>query len=126
MCVYFFNHMLFAFPTKEPSVGPDSVSFSGLNKTTFNISWAPLTREKSYGKVILYDVKEELLSVGKRQKRSPINSRTVNTTATFVVLYDLPLCSRHNVFVRAYTKAGPGPYSQPLVLETSSEYNHKI
>ena len=123
MCVYFFNHVLFAIPSKEPGVGPDNVLFSELNKTTFNMSWAPLTREKSYGKVILYDVKEELLSRGKRRKRSPIRSRTLNTTATFVFLFDLLLCSQYNVSVRAYTRAGPGPYSEPKVLETSSEYN---
>jgi len=84
----------------------------------------PLTREESYGKVILYDVKQELLSRGTRQERS---SRTLNTTATFVVLYDLPLCAQYYVSARAYTRAGPGPYSQPAtVLETSSEYNHNV
>ena len=117
---------IFAFLFLGPSVGPANVSFVSFNKTTFNISWAPLTREKSYGKVILYDVKQELLPRRKRRKRSPSNSRILNTTATFVVLYDLPLCSRYNVIVRAYTKAGPGPYTQPRVLETSSEYNHDV
>ena len=126
MCVYFFNHVLFVVPSKEPSVGPDNVSFFKMNKTTFNISWAPLTREKSYGKVISYDVKEELLSQGNRRKRSPISSRTLKTTATFVVLFDLLFCSRYNVSVRARTKAGSGPYTQPMVLETSSEYNQNI
>ena len=86
----------------------------------------PLTREKSYGKVVWYDVKQELMSRGKRRKRSPSNSRTLKTTTTFVVLYDLPLCSLYNVSVRAYTRAGPGPYNQPSVLETSSEYNHDV
>lgn len=71
----------------------------------------------------MYDVKEELMSRGKRQKRSAINSRTVNTTTTFVVLNELLVCSRYNVYVRAHTKAGPGPYGQPLPLETSSEYH---
>ena len=126
MCVYFFNHVLFAVPIKEPSVGPDNVLFSELNQTTFNISWAPLTREKSYGKVILYEVKEKLLSRGKRRKRSPKSSRKLNTTATFAVLLDLLLCSQYHVSVRAYTKAGPGPYSQPLVVETTSEYNQNV
>ena len=109
-----------------PSVGPANVSFVSYNKTIFNISWVPLTREKSYGKVIWYDVKQVLMSRGKRRKRSPSNSRTLNTTTTFVVLYDLPLCSLYNVSVRAYTRAGPGPYTQPSVLETSSEYNHDV
>ena len=120
------NCLLFTFLLLGPSVGPANVSFVSYNKTTFNISWAPLTRERSYGKVILYDVKEKLLSRGKRHKRSPGSSRTFNTTATFVVLYDLPLCSQYNVSVRAYTKAGPGPYTRPRVLETSSEYYHNV
>ena len=115
-------YVLFVFPSIEPSVGPDNVLISELNKTTFNISWAPLTREKSHGKVILYEVMEELVSGGKRQKRSSISSRILNTTNTFVVLYDLPRCSQYHVSVRAYTKAGPGPYTQPLVLQTSSEH----
>ena len=130
LCTVYFlfvtNCLLFTFLLLGPSVSPANVSFVSYNKTTFNISWAPLTRERSYGKVILYDVKEKLLSRGKRQKRSPGSSRTLNTTATFVVLYDLPLCSRYDVSVRAYTKAGPGPYTQPRVLETSSEYNHNV
>jgi len=114
--------LFFAFTSKEPSIGPDDVLFSKLNKSTFNISWAPLTRKKSYGKVILYDVKQEMLSRGKSSKKYHSNI-TVNTTATYVILYDLPLCSQYHVSIRAYTKAGPGPYSQPLVLEASSEYN---
>ena len=124
--VCFFNCVfIFGFPSKEPSVGPDNVSFSELNETTFNISWDPLTREKSYGKVILYEIKEELVSRGKRRKRS-ISSRTLNITTTFVVLFDLSLCSQYHVSVRAYTKEGPGPYSQPMVLQTSSEYSQTI
>jgi len=109
----------------EPSVGPDNVTIAELNGTTYNISWAPLTREKSFGKVIMYDIKFELLSRRRRRKRSPINSRIVNTTSTFVVLYDLPLCSQYHVSVRAFTKVGPGPYTPPMVLETSSEYDFK-
>ena len=58
-----------------------------------------------------------LVSSGSRQKRSPANSKTVNTTKAFVILYDIQPCS--NVYVRAYTKAGPGPYGQPLPLELS-------
>ena len=109
----------------EPSVGPDNVTIAELNGTTYNISWVPLTREKSHGKVIMYDIREELLSRGSRRKRSPISSRIVNTTSTFVVLYNLPLCSQYHVSVRAFTKAGPGPYTQPMELERSSEYDFR-
>ncbi|CAH3169062.1 unnamed protein product [Pocillopora meandrina] len=64
----------------EPSVAPNDVSFSRLNQTTFNISWSPLTRKESYSKVISYEVKISLVLSGSRQKRSPANSKTVNTT----------------------------------------------
>ena len=108
----FFDSLL-----SEPSVAPNDVSFSRLNQATFNISWSPLTRKESYGKVISYEVKISLVSSRNRLKRSPANSKTVNTTITFVILYDIQPCN--NVSVRAYTKAGPGPYSQPLPLELS-------
>ena len=104
-----------------PSVGPEPASPSQVNKTTFNISWEPLPREKSYGKVTLYEVKAIFLEKGNLGKRSVINSPSVNTSATFVVLSDLELCSKYNVSVRAYTAAGPGPYGEPMELETSSE-----
>jgi len=96
-----------------------------MNGTTYNISWAPLIREKSYGKVILYDVKQELVSRSKRRKRSPVSSRTVTTTKTFAVLYEFQICSQ--VSVRAHTEAGPGPYSNTVELpEVSfSEYDLK-
>ena len=119
--LFFSNYTQYVyFFALEPSVGPADVSFSKVNETTFNISWAALTREKSYGKVMMYDVKKDLLSRGKRRKRSPTSSKTFNTTTTFVVLYELPLCSRYNVSVRAYTIKGAGPYSPPVILETTS------
>ena len=112
----------FCFLFSEPSVAPNDVSFSSLNQTTFNISWSPPPRKESYGKVISYEVKASLVSSGSRQKRSPANSKTVNTTRAFFVLYDIQLCYNvsvqgYSVSVRAYTKAGPGPYSQPLPLK---------
>ena len=97
-----------------------------MNKTTFNISWEPLLREKSYGKVILYEVKTVSLKKGNVRKRSVLYSPSVNTSVTFVVLSDLELCSKYNVSVRAYTAEGPGPYGEPLELETSSECDEII
>ena len=103
-----------------PSVGPDNVVTSKLNESTFNISWAPLTREKSYGKIAQYELNAELIAAGPRSRRSTASSNGFNTSETFVVLYDLPLCSQYHLSVRAYTSAGPGPYSQRAVLQTSS------
>ncbi|PFX14896.1 Tyrosine-protein phosphatase Lar, partial [Stylophora pistillata] len=100
----------------EPSVAPKDVFSSTLNQTTFNISWSPLTREESYSKVTSYEIKAFLKSSGDRQKRSPDISKTVDTLRASAILYDIPPC--YSVSVRAYTVAGPGPFSQPLPLET--------
>mgnify|MGYP002255574984 CR=1 FL=1 len=103
----------------EPSVGPDSVSTSQVNKTTFNISWETLPRAKSYGKVIFYEVKANLLWKAHFYNWFAHNNLTVNTSSTFIVLFGLLICSEYNVSVRAYTGAGPGPYGEPLELVTS-------
>ncbi|XP_022808475.1 receptor-type tyrosine-protein phosphatase F-like [Stylophora pistillata] len=105
----------------EPSFGPDSVSSSQVqeNKRAFNISWAPLPREKSNGKVILYEAEAIILEKENVRKGSVVNSPSANTSATFVVLSDFELCSKYDVAVRAYTAAGPGPYGEPSRLETS-------
>ena len=116
----------FLLSSSAPGAGPERPSSAQVNKTTFNISWEPLLREKSYGKVILYEVKAIFSKKGNLRKRSVIYSPSVNTSVTFVVLSDLELCSRYNVSVRAYTAEGPGPYGEPLELETSSEFDEII
>ena len=90
-----------------------------MNNTTFNISREPLPRAKSYGKVILYEVKANLLWKAHFYNWSAHNNLTVNTSSTFIVLSGLLICSEYNVSVRAYTGAGPGPYGEPLELVTS-------
>ena len=114
-----FNFWLNCYPL-EPNSGPAKVFSAFVNKTTLNISWAPLPREQSNGGIILYNVKEELLSRGTRQKRSPLSSKTVNATEKFILLSGLLLCSQYQVSVRAYTKIGPGPYGPPLELQRMS------
>ena len=115
----------FLLSSSAPGAGPERPSSAQVNKTTFNISWEPLLREKSYGKVILYEVKAIFLKKGNLRNRSVIYS-PVNTSVTFVVLSDLELCTKYNVSVRAYTAEGPGPYGEPLELETSSECDEII
>ena len=107
----------------EPSVGPDSLFSSQVNKTTLNISWEPLQKEMSYGRVTLYEVKANVWWTAHFHNWSAPSNITANTSATFVVLFDL-VCYKYNVSVRAYTGAGPGPYSEPLVLVTSSEFSN--
>ena len=114
-----FNFWLNCFPP-EPNSGPAKVFSAYVNKTTLNISWAPLPRQQSNGGIILYNVKKELLSRGIRQKRSPLSSKTVDTTEKFILLSGLLLCAQYQVSVRAYTKVDPGPYGPPSELPRTS------
>ena len=77
-------------------------------------------------KGILYEVKAVFLRKGNLRKRSVINNPSANTSVTYVVLSDLELCVKYKVSVRAYTAEGPGPYGEPLELETSSEFDDII
>ena len=113
-------YFIFNFLSLAPGVGPDNVVTSKLNESTFNISWTPLARDKSYGNVIQYEVNGELVSRGMRTKRATASKIILNSTETFAVLFEMKLCSQYKLSVRAYTSAGPGPYSKALVLQTAS------
>jgi len=106
-------------PEYAPSISPDDVDFTKVNETTYNMTWAPLPRDKSYGKVILYEVNLKMTFMGPRSRRSIASDTGVNSTDTFVVLYSLEICTRYQISVRAYTGAGPGPYGPQMSLETS-------
>ena len=103
-------------PSIAPAVGPENVSIAEVNKTAWNISWVAIPREKSYGKILVYEVKQTLLSRVQRSRRSTLNTKEINSTKTHVVLNGLSLCAQYNVSVRAFTGAGPGPDSRkPLI-----------
>ncbi|KAM7435782.1 Protein sidekick-1 [Porites harrisoni] len=103
-----------------PSFGPDTFFTTELNETTFNISWAPLPKEKSNGIVVLYEANAELVATRGRSRRSVASSKGVNTTKTFAVLYDFLTCSQYSISVRAFTAVGPGPYGPATQLQTST------
>ena len=101
-------------PLSEPSFAPSNIASQPLNKTSYNISWDPLPREKSNGVVLAYEVKYTRVYY----RGSPTSSapRYQNTTDT---LQGLTLCSTYHVLVRAYTSAGAGPFSPTLEIFTN-------
>ena len=88
-----------------------------MNETSYNITWDPLTREKSNGVVLAYEVKYSRVNhVGSPSSSAP---RYQNATDTLVTLQGLTLCSTYHVLVRAYTSAGVGPFSPALEIVTN-------
>ena len=81
-----------------------------MNETTYRISWNPLPRNTSNGRVISYEVKQTKLSTSRTARSVSTPSVLQNTSDTFIVLTDLLSCSVYKVEVRAYTSAGPGVF----------------
>ena len=112
---WFFYPLFFL---SEPSVSPHNITSKKMNETTYRISWSPLPRNTSNGRVIAYEVKQTKLSTTARSVSTP--SVLQNTSDTFIVLTDLLSCSVYKVEVRAYTSAGPGVFgSMAHVILTS-------
>lgn len=107
------------FSPLEPSHGPENVSFVELNYTTFQITWAGLSEEVANGIIRIYQVrlvlKESCTPV------QPVVYSTFNTTTTDVFLSSLSVCTRYEMSVRGFTAVGPGPYSEPTMLQTLGE-----
>ncbi|XP_022783215.1 titin-like isoform X2 [Stylophora pistillata] len=100
----------------EPSRAPENVSSIKVEYTKYQITWDALTREVANGLIKMYQVrltlKESCTSVD-----ASFNS-TYNTTKTEMLFSSLSICTSYEVSVRAFTEAGPGPYSKPLVIQT--------
>ena len=104
-------------PLSEPSTAPSKIASLSLNETTYRISWDPLTREKSNGEVLAYEVKDvRVYHAGSPSSSAP---RYENTTNIMVTLQELIACSTYHVLVRAYTLAGAGPFSPSLEIVTN-------
>ena len=104
---------LFFYPLfflSEPSTSPHNINSKKMNETTYRISWNPLPRNTSNGRVISYEVKQTKLSTSRTARSVTTPSVLQNTSDTFIVLTDLLSCSVYKVEVRAYTSAGPGVF----------------
>ena len=108
----------------EPSTAPSNIASQSLNGVSYKISWDPLTREKSNGVVLAYEVNYTRVYY----RRSPSSSapRYQNTTGTMVTLQGLIACSTYDVLVRAYTSAGAGPFSPPSKIVAHGRSNNNI
>ena len=106
---------LFSLSLLEPSRGPKNVLSIEIERTEYQLSWNGLPREVANGFIKIYQVR--LLLKESCSVDTSFNS-TFNTTKTEMLLSSLSICSRYEVSVRAFTAAGPGPYSEPLVIQT--------
>ncbi|XP_074612301.1 receptor-type tyrosine-protein phosphatase S-like isoform X2 [Acropora palmata] len=106
-------------PCIVPSEGPKGISFDDVGQTTYNISWAPLAREKRNGIITEYEIKREKASTGARSKRSTGDITYSKSENTFASVSGFQPGCKYNISVRAFTTIGPGPFGEEKTLESS-------
>ena len=120
------NYLLDFFWYSVPAgPAPQSVNVSSINATTYMVTWEQIPEDSRNGIVLKYGVRWILMRKTQREKRTVAKrQREFNgTTAGFnYTIHGLQLCAQYGISVRAYTSAGPGPYSEQYNITTQRKY----
>ena len=87
---------------------------SVTSSTALTVSWDSVPEQSQNGIIIMYEVKYE----PQETFEGLIGPVFITTTAMYVTLSNLQEYIAYNVSVRAYTSAGPGPFSIEVVKRT--------
>ena len=90
-----------------PASPPGNVTTVALSPTFIMVTWEEIPAFDQNGIIIAYEVVYEPLDTFSGE----LEAEAMNTTDTLTTLRDLEEFVGYNVTVRAYTSAGPGPYS---------------
>lgn len=97
-----------------PSAPPQNITTSPQSSTEIHVSWSAVPSLDQNGVITLYEVQYEPLVTFD----GALATSTSNTMSMSLVLYDLQEYVTYSISVRAYTSAGPGVYSQPIIEQT--------
>ena len=114
-----FMHSPFYF-SPEPSDPPQNVTATVISSTEIMVSWNELPAIHQNGEITTYEINFMPLETFEGQ----IATNTVNTfdgSVLMMVLTGLEEYVEYNISVRAYTSAGPGPYSNPVIERTNTD-----
>ena len=104
----------------EPSDPPQNVRGTNISSTEIMVSWEEVPAINQNGEITTYEIQYVPLETFEGQ----ISTNTVNTSngsVLMMVLTGLEEYVEYNISVRAYTSAGPGPYSDPVTERTSED-----
>ena len=104
----------------EPSDPPQNVTATVISSTEVMVSWEEVPAIHQNGEITTYEIEYVPLETFGEQ----ISTNTVNTsngTMLMMVLTGLEESVEYNISVRAYTSAGPGPYSNPVTERTDTD-----
>ena len=87
------------------------------SSTALRVSWEGVPAIDRNGEITEYEVQYEPLETFGGQ----ISTSTVNTSMLSINLTGLQEFVDYNISVRAYTSAGPGPYSEEILNTTAMD-----
>ena len=103
-----------------PAAPPQNVTASAVSSTEIEVLWEEVAAIDQNGVITMYEIQFVPLETFGGQ----ITSDTVNTSngsVLMMVLTGLEEYVEYNISVRAYTSAGPGPYSDGVVERTDTD-----
>ena len=100
-----------------PASPPQNVTAMVESSTIIRVTWEEVPTIDRNGVITEYEVQYEPLETFGGQ----IATSTVNTSMLSILLTDLQEFVDYNISVRAYTSAGPGPYSDPVTEMTDTD-----
>ena len=105
-----------SLPT-APASPPQNVTTMAESTTAIRVTWEEVPVIDRNGEITVYEVQYEPLETFGGQ----IATSTVNTSMLSILLTDLQEFVDYNISVRAYTSAGPGPYSDSVTERTDTD-----
>ncbi|XP_065367067.1 roundabout homolog 2 isoform X1 [Calliphora vicina] len=94
-----------------PSAPPDNIQIGMYNLTAGWVRWSSPPPQHHNGNLLGYKIE---VTAGNTMK--VLANMTLNSTTTSVLLNNLTTGATYNVRLNSFTKAGEGPYSQPVSL----------
>ncbi|CAI8037865.1 Receptor-type tyrosine-protein phosphatase F [Geodia barretti] len=98
----------------SPRTAPRNVTTMVLSSTEILVTWERVLPIDENGEILLYEVEFVPLETFDMD----MSTNTTNTTSLNITLTDLEEDVDYNISVRAFTSAGPGPYSDAVTNRT--------
>ena len=92
---------------------------TAVSSTEIDVSWEEVPAIDQNGVITMYQVQFEPLVTFEGQIST--NSVNVTNASLSVTLTGLEEYVEYNISVRAYTSAGPGPYSDGIIKRTNTD-----
>ena len=100
-----------------PASAPINVAAVSISSTQVKVTWGHVPPTDQNGIIIMYELEYIPLEDFDRA----IGKNTTNVSASSVILRRLQEYVNYAISVRAYTSAGAGPYSDPVIVLTNED-----